>query len=160
MRESKQYQEMRWEEEISGTRPFWGGGGFAQQVAEFHSMLSWGSQTVIGCKEDYLSNRILRWTGNQARKPSGWRPLDDQSPAKVHPVSELPFMRSGWAEQSIFKWCYKIQLGLMPSALPFPFAVCPSFPFPVSSLFLPYFHFCFALLLSLEVSPFEWFGVF
>lgn len=51
-------------------------------------------------------------------------------------------------------------LGLMPSALPFPFAVCPPFLFPVSSLFLPYFHFCFALLFSLEVSPFEWFGVF
>lgn len=52
-------------------------GVVAQQVAEFHCMLSWGSQTVLGCKENYLSNRILRWTGNQARKPAGWRPLDD-----------------------------------------------------------------------------------
>ena len=59
-----------------------------------------------------------------------------------------------------FQMMLQDPLGLMPSALPFPFAVCPPFLFPVSSLFLPYFHFCFALLFSLEVSPFEWFGVF
>lgn len=49
---------------------------------------------VIGCKEDYPSDGIFGWTGNQTRKPSGWRPLEYQSPAKAPLVPELPLSRS------------------------------------------------------------------
>lgn len=149
---------MRWDAEISGTRPFGEGVDLHEQAAEFHCMLSWGSQTVLGCKENYLSNRILRWLETKLESHWDGDLWMIRVQRKVHPVSGA-LARSGWAEQSIFKWCYKTPTGPHAFSPSFPFAVCPPFLFPVSSLFLPYFH-SVLFYFSLEVSPCEWFGVF